>query len=110
MSSNSRRAALSAADVLALPAMPSAWPEGAAACGGISRTTWYELVAKGETPVPVVRIGRSLKVRRQDLLNFLGLQDQAAAEVESAAPAEENDDAPGVEPGAPVEQSAPTRK
>lgn len=97
-----RRKALSAAEVFALPAMPDAWPDGAGACGGISRTVWYELIAKGETPVPVIRIGRSLKVRRSDLLNFLGLQDQAAAEVESAASAEENGDAPGVEPGAPV--------
>lgn len=97
-----RRKALSVAEVLALPAMPDAWPDGAGACGGISRTVWYELIAKDETPVPVIRIGRSLKVRRSDLLNFLGLQDQAAVEPESAASAEENDDAPGVEPGAPV--------
>ncbi|WP_215456623.1 helix-turn-helix domain-containing protein [Streptomyces sp. ATCC 21386] len=102
--------ALTAAEVLALPAMASAWPDGAAACGGIGRTAWYELIARGETPVPVIRVGRSLKVRRSDLLNFLGLQDQAAVEVESAASAEENDNAPGVEPGAPVETSIPTAK
>lgn len=76
MSTAVRRRALSAAEVFALPAMPDAWPDGAGACGGISRTVWYELVAKGETPVPVIRIGRSLKVRRSDLLNFLGLAEE----------------------------------
>lgn len=87
--------AMTTAEVRALPAMPSAWPDGGRACG-IGRTAWYELIARGETPVPVIRVGRSLKVRRSDLLNFLGIS-------------EENDGAPGVEPGAPVEQSATTR-
>ncbi|WP_306186921.1 AlpA family transcriptional regulator [Streptomyces sp. MK5] len=96
--------ALTAAEVIALPAMPNAWPDAGRACG-IGRTAWYELIAKGETPVPVVRIGRALKVRRSDLLNFLGIKETAAV-VETAAASEENDDAPGVEPGAPVEQAS----
>ncbi|GGV13867.1 hypothetical protein GCM10010245_24150 [Streptomyces spectabilis] len=89
--------------------MPNAWPDGAGACGGISRTTWYSLISSNQTPVPVIRVGRCLKVRRSDLLNFLGIKE-SAAEVESATGTEENDDAPGVEPGAPIEQSAPTAK
>ncbi|MCP9209313.1 helix-turn-helix transcriptional regulator [Streptomyces sp. NEAU-Y11] len=70
-----RREALSVTEVLALPAMVDGWPDAAAACGGISRTTWYELVAKDDAPVPVVRIGRAIKVRRADLLAFLKIQE-----------------------------------
>lgn len=73
------RRALSAAEVLALPAMVDGYPDAANACGGIGRTAWYELVTRDETPVPIVRIGRQIKVRRSDLLAFLGLEDTEAA-------------------------------
>ena len=111
-----RRKALSVAEVLALPAMPNAWPDAGMACG-IGRTAWFELIAKGETPVPVVRIGRSLKVRRSDLLNFLGLSDQVTTEENGTAPrcqpgaSAGNDEAPRGSAGAPLSsQSASTCK
>lgn len=101
---------LSVSEALALPVMFDVWPTVGQACG-IARTTTYQLAREDALPIPVVRVGRQLRARRSDLLNFLGLQDQAAAEVESAASAEENGDAPGVEPGAPVERiNAPTSK
>ncbi len=40
---------------------------------GIGRTLAYRLAARGELPVPVVRIGRSLKVPTAPLLALLGL-------------------------------------
>ncbi|MGW2044677.1 hypothetical protein ACWCPF_05770 [Streptomyces sp. NPDC001858] len=100
-----RRKALSVAEVFQLPAMVDGWPDAAAACGGISRTVWYELVAKDETPVPVVRIGRSIKVRRQSLIDFLGLSEETgtAPTYQAGAPAG-NGEGPGYQPGPPVEQ------
>ncbi|MFM9604281.1 hypothetical protein [Streptomyces turgidiscabies] len=111
-----RRKALSVAEVLALPAMPDAWPDGAGACGGIGRTAWYELIARGETPVPVIRVGRALKVRKADLLNFLGLSDPIASEENGTAPRYQpgasagNDEEAGYQPASPVEQPIPTAK
>ncbi|MDH2392355.1 hypothetical protein QCN29_26970 [Streptomyces sp. HNM0663] len=106
------RKALSAAEVLALPAMVDGWPDAAAACGGISRTVWYGLVAKGETPVPVVRIGRSIKVRRQSLIDFLGLtEENGASPVYQPGEHAGNDEAARVPAGPPLSsKSAPTRK
>lgn len=89
--------ALTAAEVLALPAMPTA--QDAFAAIGISSDLGYQLIRDEEFPVEVIKLGaRALRVRRSELLNFLGLAGQ------------ENDGTPGVEPGAPVEQSAPTAK
>ncbi|MDQ1037233.1 hypothetical protein QFZ75_003649 [Streptomyces sp. V3I8] len=98
-------AAYSPEQVLALPALPSV--QQAFAALNIGKTLGYRLIREDEFPVEVVPLGRALHVRRADLLQFLGLAESADAEVQSAS-ATEDDDAPGVQPGAPSEQSAPT--
>lgn len=89
-----------------LPAMPSV--RQAFAALNIGPTNGYGLIAAGEFPIEVVPLGRAYRVRKSELLAFLGLPERASAEVQSA-PATENDDAPEVQSGAPsAEQSAPT--
>lgn len=106
----SRLPAFSHEDIWALPAMSPAYETLMRLCD-VGKTTVAQMIKEGTAPIPVIPVGRQLRVRKIDVLNFLGLQDQAAAEVESAASAEENGDAPGVEPGAPVERNAiPTSK
>lgn len=88
--------ALTADEVVALPAMPSA--QDAFAALGISGDLGYQLIRDGEFPVEVIKLGaRALRVRRSELLNFLGIP-------------EENGEAAGYQPAASVEQSAPTSK
>lgn len=91
--------------VLALPAMPPV--KSAFAALNISEGTGYGLIRQGQFPIPVLEFGRAKRVRRTDLLAFLGLSPLAAAEVQSAAAATTYD-APGVQPGASAEQPAPT--
>lgn len=98
-------AAYSPAQVLALPAMPSV--KDAFAAMNIGPTAGYQLVRDGRFPIEVIPFGRALRVRRSDLVQFLGLSETAAAEVQLAAASKEND-APEVQSGAPSEQSAPT--
>lgn len=69
-----RRRSLTKDEVLALPAMPDLVPDAVAALG-VSRDTGYTLARSGGFPIPVVSIGRRLKVRRTDLLAFLGLTE-----------------------------------
>lgn len=97
-------AAYSPEQVLALPAMPSV--KDAFAAMNIGPTLGYQLIKDAEFPIEVIPFGRAFRVRRADLLQFLGLTEHADAEVQSAS-ATGNDDAPGVQPGAPSEQSAP---
>jgi hypothetical protein len=99
-------APLSPEQVRDLPAMPTALQAFAAL--NIGETLGYQLIKDGEFPVEVVKFGRAFRVRKADLLSFLGLSETPAAEVQSAAVS--NDDAPGVQPGAPVEQPEPTSK
>lgn len=70
-------AALTAAEVLALPAMTTA--EQAFAALGIGRDLGYQLIRKGQFPVPTVPLGRAIRVRRVDLLGLLGLENSDAA-------------------------------
>ncbi|MGW1219500.1 helix-turn-helix transcriptional regulator [Streptomyces californicus] len=66
--------ALSTREVLDLPAMVKA--EDAFAALGIGRDLGYRLIRQGEFPVPVVPLGaRIVRVRRTDLLAFLGLAE-----------------------------------
>ena len=96
MTTSARRKKLTAAEVLALPAMPSVKDSFAAM--GISDDLGYALIKADEMPIEVVKFGgRALRVRRSDLLAFLRID-------------EENNTAPGVEPGAEVEQTTPTSK
>lgn len=97
--------ALTPDEVRALPAMLDTRQVFAAL--NIGPTCGYGLIKTGEFPVPVVPFGRTYRFRKADVLAFLGLSESAAAEVQSAAAT--NDGAPGVQPGAPSEQSAPTR-
>lgn len=115
MTTAARSSALSAAEVLSLPAMPSA-RDAFAACG-ISGDLGYQLIRDNEFPIEVIKFGRVLRVRRADLLNFLGLGDQVAVEETSACPvyqpgqATGNDEAARVPAGPPQSsKSAPTSK
>lgn len=45
----------------------------------VSRATIYALARRGELPIPVVHVGSRMKVRRCDLLAYLGIADPAAA-------------------------------
>lgn len=96
---------LSPEQVRDLPAMPTALQAFAAL--NIGETHGYALIKSGEFPVEVLRLGRAFRVRKADLLAFLGLPEIAAVEVQSTSAT--NDNAPGVQPEAPSEQSAPTR-
>lgn len=98
-------AAFSPAQVYALPAMPSV--RQAFAAMNIGPTLGYQLVRDNEFPIPVIEFGRALRVRRTELLQFLGLPETADAGVQPAS-ATQDDGAPGVQPEAPSEQSAPT--
>ncbi|MER7967968.1 hypothetical protein ABTX35_02955 [Streptomyces sp. NPDC096080] len=101
-------AALSPAEVRALPASVTALQAFAAI--NVGTTFGYHLLAQGEFPIQGTKVGRTWRFRRGDVLAFLGLdEDPGGAEVESA-PLAGNDDAPGVEPGAPVEPATPTSK
>ncbi len=95
-------AAYSPEQVYALPAMPSV--QEAFAALNIGKTLGYQLIRDNEFPIAVIPFGRAFRVRRAELLQFLGLPETADAEVQSAPAA--SDDAPGVQPGAPSEQSA----
>ncbi|MDX3087154.1 helix-turn-helix domain-containing protein [Streptomyces sp. ME02-6978a] len=100
-------APLTPAQVAALPAMPSALEAFAAL--NIGETLGYQLIREGQFPIEVIRFGRAFRVRKAELLAYLGLTEFVAAEVQSAAATD--DDAPGVQPGAPsTEQPAPTSK
>ncbi|MFJ6810618.1 helix-turn-helix transcriptional regulator [Streptomyces anulatus] len=69
--------ALSTQQVYDLPAMVKA--EDAFAALGIGRDLGYRLIRQDEFPVPVVPLGsRIVRVRRTDLLAFLGLEETAA--------------------------------
>ncbi|WP_333769601.1 helix-turn-helix transcriptional regulator [Streptomyces sp. IBSBF 2435] len=73
------RRALTPAEVLALPAMADLVPDAVDALG-VSRDTGYSLVRTGEFPVPVVPVGRRLKVRRADLIAFLRITEDPDAQ------------------------------
>ena len=52
--------------------------EEAAELLGIGRTLAYRLAAAGELPVPVVRIGRKLRIPAAPLRALLGLETREA--------------------------------
>lgn len=53
------------------PTAPMATVPEAAAVLGIATSTAYELVRRGEFPVPVVKVGRQHRVPRQALDRFV---------------------------------------
>ncbi|MEV8546268.1 hypothetical protein [Streptomyces sp. NPDC051572] len=67
--------ALTAQEARALPAMPTA--QAAFAAIGVSNDLGYQLIRDGEFPVEVIKLGaRALRVRRSDLLDFLGIPEE----------------------------------
>ncbi|MFD3929566.1 DNA-binding protein [Streptomyces sp. NPDC058614] len=70
-----RRKALSAAEAIALPVMFDVWPTLGAALD-IGRTTTFQLAREGALPIPVIRVGRQLRAKRSDLLDFLGITEE----------------------------------
>lgn len=101
--------ALTTEQVRRLPAMPTA--QDAFAALGISRDLGYQLIRDEEFPVEVIKLGaRALRVRRSDLLNFLGLaEENGAAPVYQPGASAGNDEEAGYQPASPVEQiHAPT--
>lgn len=65
--------ALTAAEVLALPAVVDVPTAGR--CLGIGRNKAYELAATGEWPVRVLRLGNALRVPTASILEALGMQE-----------------------------------
>lgn len=59
------------ADLRALPPTTDVPTAGRAL--GMSRTTAYNLVQRGEFPVPVLKLGRQFRVPTADLLALLGV-------------------------------------
>lgn len=92
-SSATRVQALTTPEVYALPALVPVWPHGAAAGGGISRSSAYKLAREDQFVVPVVSIQGKYYCRRSDLLTFLGLAENvnAAAVAPAAASGETSD-------------------
>lgn len=75
--------ALTPEQVLALPAMAGA--KDAFAALNISEGTGYKLIREGRFPIEVIEFGRAKRVRKVDLLGFLGLAGPITAN-EAAAP------------------------
>lgn len=49
----------------------------------LGRTATYQAVDEGTFPVPVLRIGKRLMVRRSDILQYLGIEDRPGLDVET---------------------------
>jgi hypothetical protein len=73
----SRRTPASDDELRALPALFGL--ADAAPHLDLSRSAVYSLAKAGELPIPVVRVGARIKVRRCDLLAFLGVAESSAA-------------------------------
>lgn len=69
-----RRKGLTVAEALDLPVMFDVWPTLGSALQ-IGRTATYQLAREDALPIPCTRVGRQLRVRRSDLLNFLGIAE-----------------------------------
>ena len=65
-------------DLRDLPPVVPLWPTAGQAWG-LSRWATYDLHARGELPFRVVKLGRSLRVTRADLLRSLGETEQVSA-------------------------------
>ncbi|MBP5915894.1 helix-turn-helix domain-containing protein [Streptomyces scabiei] len=106
-----RRKTLTVAEALALPVMFDVWPTVGQALD-IGRTATYQLARENALPIPCIRVGRQLRARRSDLLNFLGLSGEIGTSPEYQ-PGESagNDEAARVPAGPPQSsKSTPTAK
>ncbi len=70
-----RRRGLPVTEALELPVMFDVWPTLGAALG-IGRTATYQLAREDALPIPCIRVGKQLRARRSDLLNFLGIREE----------------------------------
>ncbi len=52
---------------------------------GMGRTKTHDLARRGLFPVPVLRLGNTYRVRRADLLRWLGEQDESTAAPDGVA-------------------------
>ncbi|MFI5495279.1 hypothetical protein [Actinoplanes sp. NPDC051859] len=66
---------MKAEQVLALPVTVDVPTAGR--CFGLGRNASYELARRDALPVPVLKLGRSLRVTRASLLAALGMADEA---------------------------------
>jgi len=73
----SKAAAMTTADVLALPAAVDVVTAGRAL--GLSRGTAYALARRGQFPIPLLRLGAQYRVRRADILRTLGIDEPTPA-------------------------------
>ncbi|MGW8746509.1 helix-turn-helix domain-containing protein [Streptomyces sp. NPDC055794] len=80
-----RRGGLGIAEALQLPVMFDVWPTVGDALG-IGRTATYQLAREDALPIPTVRVGRQLRARRSDLLDFLGIREDNGDGAGVAAP------------------------
>lgn len=62
--------------VLALPVTVDVPTAGR--CFGLGRNVSYDLARLGQLPVPVLQLGRSLRVTRASILAALGIAEQEA--------------------------------
>lgn len=76
-----------AADHLLAEAGPTVSITTLAKCYGIHRTTAYDLAQRGELGVPVLRLGRTLRVPTAELRRVLGLSTADAGERSSGGAA-----------------------
>lgn len=77
--------AITAQSLIDGPPVVPVWPTGGRAVGA-GRAKTYELARSGQLApgVPVLHIGQRLRVRRADLLRFLGVGDPHAQADRSA--------------------------
>ena len=107
----SRLPAFSHQDIWALPAMSPAYETLMRLCD-VGKTTVAQMIKEGTTPVPVIPVGRQLRVRKIDILNFLGLTEETGASpVYHPGESAGNDEAARVPAGPPLSsKSALTSK
>lgn len=77
------RKPMSTEEILALPASVDLVTAGRAL--NIGRTLTYDLARRGELPVPTLRLGNALRVRRSDILAALAIEDSQARTALAAA-------------------------
>lgn len=68
-----KAAALTPNEIRTLPASIDLVTAGRAL--GVCRTKAHEMARAGKWPVPLFRVGTRYRVRRSDLLAFLGIED-----------------------------------
>jgi predicted DNA-binding transcriptional regulator AlpA len=89
-------------ELLALPVVMDLQTAGRAF--GLGRTITYELMRRGEFPCPVLRLGRSYRVLKADVMRMVGVSPESAV---AQAEAPEDPAAAAPPPSAPVRALPP---